>query len=430
MVFGGRLEPINGPAMKEIRCPIYGFISLDDWEIDIISQPAFQRLRRIRQLAWTDLVYPGAMHTRFEHSLGVMNMADMLYACVAERSIEILRSSFGYNKDGLQRHRKLIRLAALLHDVGHGPFSHAAEGLMPPRADGSGKLHKHEEYSIGIIKNKFQDVIENHNANVNYGFTIDDVVGLIRGKDFAGRASIWQEIIAGQLDADRMDYLLRDSYHAGVEYGTYDWRRLALSVQLVPDIESGEPRFGISDGGKHVAESLIIARYMMFNQVYFHKTRVILDFHLAEAMKQLLPGGTFPPPTNEGVEEYLSWDDWRILGEFSRGLGGEHARRLMERDFYRLAWETPEFPIQDDLNRLTSAEEAIGDLAPVRRAAEKSWYRIGSEDLPVAARHPSGRTVNLSMCSTIVKDMTPSRCIRLYVPVERMNGAKSRLDKV
>jgi uncharacterized protein len=108
----------NAHRTYEFRCPVYGFITISDWEREIIAQSAFQRLRRIRQLAWTDYVYPGATHTRFEHSLGVMHMATMLYRSIAERSRDILRSELGYNDAGLQRHEVLIRLAALFHDIG------------------------------------------------------------------------------------------------------------------------------------------------------------------------------------------------------------------------------------------------------------------------------------------------------------------------
>src|SRR5882757_9958910 len=101
------------PASIEIRCPIYGFIMLDAWEREIVSQSAFQRLRRIRQLAWTDQVYPGAMHTRFEHSLGVMHTATMLYKAILSRSSEVLQNELGYKTEGLQRDLQLIRLAAL-----------------------------------------------------------------------------------------------------------------------------------------------------------------------------------------------------------------------------------------------------------------------------------------------------------------------------
>src|SRR5437870_5912076 len=103
----------------EIRCPVRGFITLNDWEWEIISHPAFQRLHRIRQLGWTDQVYPGAMHTRFEHSLGVMYVATRLYEAIAERSAVTLKSEMAYNDDGLRRDRILVRLTTLLHDLGH-----------------------------------------------------------------------------------------------------------------------------------------------------------------------------------------------------------------------------------------------------------------------------------------------------------------------
>ena len=130
-------RPSTRHETYEVRCPVYGFITINDWEREIISQPAFQRLRRIRQLAWTDYVFPGAMHTRFEHSLGVTHMVTMLYDGIAQRSADILKHDLGYNNDGLKRHKALVRLAALLHDVGHAPFSHPAEELFPSSVSGS-----------------------------------------------------------------------------------------------------------------------------------------------------------------------------------------------------------------------------------------------------------------------------------------------------
>ena len=107
----------NPHRTYEIRCPIHGFISFNDWERGVISAAAFQRLRRIRQLAWTDYVYPGAMHTRFEHSLGVMHTATLLYDSITRNSTAVLTSDLAYNDAGLQRDRQLVRFAALLHDV-------------------------------------------------------------------------------------------------------------------------------------------------------------------------------------------------------------------------------------------------------------------------------------------------------------------------
>jgi HD superfamily phosphohydrolase len=413
----------------EIRCPIYGFIQLEEWERDIVSVPAFQRLRRIRQLAWTDYVYPGAMHTRFEHSLGVMHMATQLYDAVAQRSWFDLQEKFGFNKAGRERYRQLVRFAALLHDVGHGPFSHAVEELAPIVPGGTRK-YRHEEYSTAIIRNHFKDVIENHPANNNYGFRVEEVTGLIEGGVNAGRAALWQDLISGQLDADRMDYLLRDSYHAGVAYGHYDWRRIVAAIKIVSDPESGSPKLGIAEDGRHAAEAMIIARYMMFNQVYFHKTRVILDFHLQKAFETMLPGKTLPTPsTPEGVDQYLAWDDWRVLGKLSNGEGDEHGSRLRERDFYRMVWATPEFPDDSDDRKLAKVEEKLADLHPIRREASKSWYKVGSSDLPISA-NPGGKSQPLSMRSTIGQHMEPTRLVRLYVSSHDRGAAERRINQL
>jgi len=411
------------PRAFEIRCPIYGFIPIDAWEREIISVPAFQRLRRIRQLAWTDYVYPGAMHTRFEHSLGVMHMATQLYDSVVTRSWPVLQAELGYNDAGGERTRKLVRLAALLHDVGHGPFSHGVEDLAPPIADGT-RPYRHEEYSTAVIRRDFKEVIENHLENSNYHFRVEEITGLIEGGVKAGRAALWQDLISGQLDADRMDYLLRDSYHAGVEYGRYDWRRIVATIQVVPDPESGAPKLGVAEDGRHAAEAMIIARYMMFNQVYFHKTRVILDYHLREAIKTMLPDGRFPPPSDDGLAGYLGWDDWRVLGKLSNGEGGDHGRRLRERDFYRLVWETPEFPSPADEDRLNLIEARLAELSPVRYEAAKSWYKVGASDLPIGASQ-GAKAQPLSMRSTIVQHMQPTRRIRLYVRIEDRTKAEA-----
>jgi HD superfamily phosphohydrolase len=259
------------------------------------------------------------------------------------------------------------------------------------------------------------------------GTRIDEIAGLIEGGTAAGKATLWRDLISGQLDADRMDYLLRDSYHAGVDYGRYDWRRLVASAELVEDVETGDYRFGVSAGGRHVAESLIIARYMMFSQVYFHKVRTVLDHHLHHAIEAILPDGRLPPPSE--LDAYLAWDDWRVLGAFANGEGGDHARRLKERDLYALVWETSEFPDENELARFANAEAALADFAPFAGDAGKSWYKtVRGEDLLVAAENPGGQTGPLSTCSGLVRHLNPSRCRRLYVAREHRQEAQARLS--
>ena len=148
--------------IHEIRDPVYGFIQLNEWEMQIIDHFAFQRLRRIRQLALTEMVYPGATHSRFEHSLGVMHLATLMYDAIVgnDKNKNILEERLNYNKAGLEKNKQLIRLAALLHDVGHAPFSHASGELMPTNSE-TGKPYKHENYTTAIIRSYLNELQSN-----------------------------------------------------------------------------------------------------------------------------------------------------------------------------------------------------------------------------------------------------------------------------
>ena len=142
--------------MGEIRIPLYGMVQLTDLEWDIVNSKPFQRLRRIKQLAFSDFIYPGAVHTRFEHSIGVMYLASQAFDRITSKRhvLELLESEngLGYDHRGttLDRARRMVRIATLTHDLGHLPFSHAAEGVQPKQENG--KPYKHEAYSHAIIR--------------------------------------------------------------------------------------------------------------------------------------------------------------------------------------------------------------------------------------------------------------------------------------
>ncbi|HZQ54399.1 MAG TPA: HD domain-containing protein [Bryobacteraceae bacterium] len=406
---------------------MHGFVRLNDWEMAIVSEPAFQRLRRIKQLAWTDYIYPGAVHTRFEHSLGVMHTATMLYDAIVRNSKDILTTELAYDDTGIQRYRQLVRLAALTHDVGHAPFSHAAEDLFPINED-TQDLYRHEDYSAAIVKSCLRSAIEDHPLANNYGFTAEDVAALIEGTARAKQGLFWRDIISGQMDADRMDYLLRDSHHTGVQYGRFDLDRVIDTMQATPALPERPPRLGISEGGWHAAEALVIARYFMFTQVYFHKTRVAYDIHLKGALKQILPGGVFPKPREQELKDFLSWDDWRVLGELSAGRGGEHGERLRTRNHFRRIYATNEICNEGDLSELDRVKNELGGLIIAEESAAKSWYKTGTPDIAVV-QEESGRIRPLSQYSNVIANLRSNNQVLLYVKPEHVAAGRKSVEE-
>jgi uncharacterized protein len=414
-----------------------------------VDHPVFQRLRRIRQLAWTDHVYPSAMHTRFEHSLGVMHIATRLYDSIVSSSSSTLKSVYGYTDLGLQRDRQKVRLAALLHDVGHSPFSHGSEELFPEKplpdlksADAlkkAGKGHYgHEDYSLALIRGPLGEAIDNDEWNRrNYGIKADEIAAIIEGTSAAGPALFWRDLLSGQLDADRMDYLMRDSYHTGVSYGKYDLHRLVSTVRAFADEKRDQktPRVGISSGGWYAAEELILARYSTHKQVYFHKTRIAYDIHLKGAMQKMLPGETYPSPAGSELTEYLRWDDWRVLGLLAQGEGGEDGKRLLTRNHYRLVYQTRDNPVNlDDLARsdaeLKEVKKALGGLIAATKVYSNNWYKHDSGDIPVVNERNPSDVRPLSDYSSLLRKFTANDQELIYVRPEDAPLAKAKVEEV
>lgn len=402
----------------EIRDPVYGFVELNELEKDIIDTPVFQRLRRIRQLGLTDYVYPGAMHTRFEHSLGVMHLATKMYDSIVNKkeNIRILEDLLNYNRDGIDRDRQLLRLAALLHDIGHAPFSHVSEELMPYNSEG--KRYKHEDYTVKIILAKLSKIINDHSFNYNYRISAEEVAALIKGDPSVLKERVfWKILISSQLDADRCDYLLRDSLHIGVKYGIYDIDRLLVSMTLIEDPESGFPILGIDKGGWHVAESLIIARYQMFTQVYYHKTRRAYDYMLKEAIKHTIK--EFPSP--EAIDEFIKYDDYYIWHLMSQEKDNEMFKRIIKRNHLRMIAETKEKIFSEELDEEDFVKKLKSklDKNDVRYwedtpSKAKRWYNIdNSEEIKII---DGSKMFLLSDYSVIVKTLQNEFSkLRIYV---------------
>ncbi|RZN34083.1 MAG: HD domain-containing protein [Methanosarcinales archaeon] len=248
----------------EVRDPLYGLIEYDDKEERIMNTRLFQRLRGIKQLALANFVYPGAHHTRFEHSLGVMHLCGRI-----GRELEM-------GEDII----KILRLAGLLHDIGHGPFSHVSEQIMDKNIDKSilikYKAHNaHELMSIRLIEQneEIKSILSEGERN--------NIITLLQKQL---KRSIEKDIVSGPLDVDKFDYLRRDSYFAGVEYGKFDLDKVIES--MVP-VELGRDgtQLGIKEEGIHAIEQLLLAKYHMNVQVYQHRIRRITDAMLVRGVE-------------------------------------------------------------------------------------------------------------------------------------------------
>ena len=237
----------------EITDPIHDFIRLTNTERKIIDTPVFQRLRRIKQLSGAHLTYPGAQHTRFEHSLGVMHIASMAGTSLESKGIT--------TKDDVSN----LRLAALLHDIGHGPFSHLFEEVLQRK-----NKKTHEQIGKQIILNtEIGDIISEN------GFDKKLIQNLAMGE---GKLQFMNEIVSGALSADMMDYLLRDGYFTGAEHAKIDHSRITYSLDVY------KKKLALDHSALVNFETMMISRFQMFKAVYFHKTVRAGEVMLLESM--------------------------------------------------------------------------------------------------------------------------------------------------
>ncbi len=241
--------------VAEIRDPIHGYIKITQEERELIDSIFIQRLRRIHQLAGAYLVYPGGVHSRFEHVIGTMHVAGLIGLSVADKA--------GLSDDDIQE----LRMAALLHDVGHGPYSHLFEEVLADKTDLT-----HEDLSQRIVsESRIGDIIKRN------GYQPPRISKLCVGK--SSGLPFMNQVIAGGLSADMMDYLLRDTYFTGVEYGKVDIQRVIDSLDT-----SADGHLMLERAALYAFEALLIARYEMFKAVYFHRTVRAAELMLAHSM--------------------------------------------------------------------------------------------------------------------------------------------------
>jgi HD superfamily phosphohydrolase len=297
----------------EIMDPIYGLLKLNDVEREIIDTAEFQRLRRIKQLSSANFVYPSANHTRFEHSLGAMHLAGVMG--------EVLTNKGYISSDEIQK----LRLAGLLHDVGHGPFSHLFE-------DAVSKKYKtnHEEIGRRIItESAISDVIK------KYGYDPVEVAQLANG--IYPNNPFMNAIIAGPLSADLMDYIQRDSYYTGAIYGRVNVMKIINSMHVYNN------QLCIEKDAVSAFEGMTIARYEMFKEVYFHKTSRAADVMLRHAIELYDNITSFADPKD--LKHYIELTDDMLIATIlkSEEKEAQNARNFVKdyltRNLLKLVYE-------------------------------------------------------------------------------------------
>lgn len=335
--------------LHEIYDPIHKFIFFDSGERAVINSRPVQRLRHIHQLGMTNLLYPGANHTRFEHSLGVMELAGRAFDVITTNASSEIRDLFPQIDDERLRPywRQVVRIAGLCHDLGHLPFSHMAEtDILPPGI-------KHEHVTIEVIRSPELMALWETMKLVP-----EDIIKVAIGSKYDPELPSWErimsDIIGGDaFGVDRMDYLLRDSYCTGLAYGTFDHLRLINTMKILsagsPDgLGNLEPDLGVEHGGLRAAEALLLARYFMYSQVYFHRIRLVYEVHLGSYLKSVAGKDDFPMKQEDYFQlgNFLGWTDNQVLTDLfdaavdDDASGHEDALRIAERQHFKVLYES------------------------------------------------------------------------------------------
>jgi len=313
--------------MKVVLDPVHGYIELDDFAQELLATPQMQRLRRVRQLGYSNLVYPGANHTRFEHSLGTMHLASMLTK----------------NLDSIEGDKKTeIKAASLLHDIGHGPFSHVTENIIDNYT-----RRRHEDIKEVLGKGEIGEILK------KYGVSPGNIAKHVKGETSLG------QIISSEIDVDKMDYLVRDAHYTGVAFGVVDYNRLINKMDFYED------RLVVERGGLKAAESLLVSRFWMNTSVYYHHVTRISESMCSKAVEYMIENQGLDP---SGLRQM---DDIDLVAAMrnATGYAGELSRRLDARKLYKRALyvglEDVGKGVLKHRDKIQRAEHEIAELAGV-----------------------------------------------------------------
>lgn len=323
----------------EIRDPVHGSIHIHDSEIEILEHPFFQRLRNIKQLGFSEYVFPGATHTRYLHSIGVMNVSTLVFNNLFKDQ----------NSVDIRRLKESLRLGCLLHDIGHAPLSHSTESVMPnvsalnlpkqfQKAD---RQASHEDYTIKSITdssftNSFKSVTKEFGidpkaiAELVIGETKDPSYFTVNGINYF---PLLHQLVSSEMDCDRMDYLLRDSYFCGVSYGKFDLDWIIDNLKICQ--EGNLAYLGISERAISTFDDFLLSRFHMFMMVYFHYRAVCLEQMLMRYFNS--SHNEYQIPAD--IEEYLEHDDAYLM-RVLRKSNNIWAQRIIQNNIPKKILET------------------------------------------------------------------------------------------
>lgn len=337
----------------EIRDPIHGTLELSDGEVAVLDSRAYQRLRAIKQLGFAEFSFPGATHNRFLHSIGVAHLAGLAFDAVCK--------NWHFSKPEVrERLRAAVRLAALLHDIGHGPLSHTSEEVMPKASALNIKVYEnrrkdlaltatretiadrqadHEDYTIKfitdsslteIIKKNFPSISPVHVAClVDKSLACPDDFFIDRGLDYR---TILSQIVSSELDVDRMDYLERDAYFCGTNYGRVELNWLLSN--LTSHVEKDQVHLALNRRALYTFDDFLLARHHMHLMVYFHHKSIIYEELLNRYLTS--PDCSFNLPAD--IEAYISCTDYALY-QHLESVNNPWARRIANRQPYRMLFE-------------------------------------------------------------------------------------------
>lgn len=445
----------------EIRDQLHGAVLLLPHEVPIVNSRAFQRLRFIKQMGFGELAYPGASHNRYIHSIGALAVADR--ALMSIEAAQVSRGDIPFGR--FERFRILSRLAALLHDIGHGPLSHTTEAAMPTLGDiaipvditGVGDAQRqatHEDYTLKIILDSELTPLLAR-AGLTYGFTPLDLASIIepalgpptppdffwetiRGERINCRTFL-QQLISSELDVDRMDYLRRDSLHAGVSYGVFDldWIIRHLDIYLSGSNQNRQAVLAFHHRALYAVEDFLISRFHMFLMVYHHRKSVVYD----EMLHKYLQSPHCPVRIPANISDYISYDDGSLFEVMKKDRNNPWASAILDKKPYLTLVErhsevpkTKRTEFESAWNDLIMSlreggiqfleSQSTGELSKAKsyNSQKPSVYALIDDEIDGTTALPLEDTTDL-----FDRFSTRRRVRRIYVAPENFETAKNHL---